>query len=117
MAEKVLFARVGWMRWYRGVQADDAKPVGGGLDTAHDLGHEPLPVLAHRRQVLGYFQPQLQPPDRRTVRPSTIKLQKIEPTHSGNKLEHVLVVFVATYAEEGGKRLLGGYWRCDRLSF
>jgi len=30
MTKRVLFARVGWMRWYRGVQPDDLKPIGGG---------------------------------------------------------------------------------------
>ncbi len=109
MAEKVLFARVGWMRWYRGVQADDAKPVGGGSYTAHDLGHEAFNFLPIDGRYLGYFQPQLQPPDRRKANPSTIKLQKIEPTHSGNKLEHVLVVFVATNPEEGGQVIVGWY--------
>lgn len=26
----VLFARIGWMRWYKGPQTGDEKPVGGG---------------------------------------------------------------------------------------
>ena len=37
---QVLFARVGWMRGYRGAKPGDEKPVGGGKYNKHSLGHE-----------------------------------------------------------------------------
>jgi len=36
----VLFACIGWMRWYKGPQADDEKPIGGGKYNRYSLGHE-----------------------------------------------------------------------------
>ena len=40
MVERVLFARVGWMLWYRGVQPDDPKPIGGGAYNEYEIGGE-----------------------------------------------------------------------------
>ncbi len=59
MTERVLFARVGWMLWYRGVQADDPKPIGGGAYNKDAVGHEVFNFLAAGKRYLGYFQPQL----------------------------------------------------------
>lgn len=109
MTQRVLFARVGWMLWYRGVQADDPKPIGGGAYNKDAVGHEAFNFLAAGKRYLGYFQPQLQPKERRDVYPSTIHLEKIEPGFRGDKLEHVLVILIAKNPDEGGQHIVGWY--------
>jgi hypothetical protein len=59
--------------------------------------------------VFGYFQPQLQPPARRKLHPSTIKLERIEPGFTGGRLKNVLVVFVARHPKLGGQRVVGWF--------
>lgn len=107
--ELVLFARVGWMRWYRGPQAGDEKPVGGGKYNRDSLGHEAYNFLPRKRKMLGYFQPQLQPPERQTSNPSTIALERIEAGYTGKSLRNVLTVFFATDPNRGGQRIVGWF--------
>jgi hypothetical protein len=37
---RVLFARVGWMKYYAGPQTGDEKPIGGGKNNKKNIGHE-----------------------------------------------------------------------------
>jgi hypothetical protein len=64
MTQRLVFGRVGWMRWYRGPQPDDEKPIGGGKYNETDIGSEAYNFLPVGNLLLGYFQPQLQPPER-----------------------------------------------------
>jgi hypothetical protein len=105
----VLFARVGWMKRYKGQQADDEKPVGGGGYNKTELGHELFNFLRIGGKVFGYFQPQLQPPATRKLHPSTVKLERIEQGFAGEKLKNVLVVFVARHPKLGGQRIVGWF--------
>lgn len=109
MSQRVLLARVGWMRWYRGPQPDDEKPIGGGEYNKTDVGNEAFNFLPIGGRVLGYFQPQLQPPERRKKHPSSVHLEKIEPGFKGDKLDRVLVVFVARNPTSGGQFIVGWY--------
>ena len=109
MSNRVLFARVGWMRWYKGQQVDDPKPVGGGKYTKTAFGHEAFNFMPLGTRLLGYFQPQMQPLERRKLHPSSIHLERIEPGFSGDTLDNVLVVFVARHPERGGQYIVGWY--------
>ena len=109
MKQKVLFARVGWMRWYRGVSEDDPRPVGGGAFTKKALGKERFNFLNIGGQAFGYFQPQLQPKERRKDNPSSINLGKIEIGFKGNLLKDVLVIFIARKPKTGGQFIVGWY--------
>jgi hypothetical protein len=62
-----LFARIGWMKWYRGPRADDQKPIGGGSYNKSELGHEAFNFLPLNRDMLGYFQPRLRKGHESTV--------------------------------------------------
>jgi hypothetical protein len=57
MARRVLFARVGWMKWYKGPKPDDEKPIGGGSFTKEHLGYEAFNFLPLGGKYFGYFQP------------------------------------------------------------
>lgn len=104
MAIPVLFARVGWMRWYKGPQPDDEKPIGGGKYNESNLGHEAFNFLPVNGRMLGYFQPRL-----RKGSPSSINLQRIEPGCTSPSLDRVLVIFVARNPNSGGQYIIGWY--------
>lgn len=100
----VLFARIGWMRWYKGPQAGDEKPIGGGKYNKDSLGHEAFNFLPLNGQMLGYFQP----PTRKKYTPH-IALERIQAHFAGDTLENVLTVFVATDPRLGKQRIVGWY--------
>jgi hypothetical protein len=104
MMALVVFARVGWMKWYRGPQPDDEKPIGGGSYTKNELGHEAYNFRPLNGNMLGYFQPKL-----RTDHPSSVALERIEAGFTGQSLEGVLAIFVATDPKRGGQRIVGWF--------
>jgi hypothetical protein len=106
---ELLFARVGWMRWYRGPQAGDEKPVGGGKYNKESLGHEAYNFLPLNGKLLGYFQPKLAPSALQSTVPSTIALERIKAGFTGESLKNVLTVFFATDPERGGQRIVGWF--------
>lgn len=106
---RVLFARIGWMKRYKGQQSDDEKPIGGGYYNKNELGHELFNFLRIGGRLLGYFQPQMQPPARRKLHPSTVNLERIESGFTGETLKGVLVVFVARHPRLGGQRIVGWF--------
>jgi hypothetical protein len=109
MEQRLLFARIGWMRWYKGPRPDDERPIGGGEYTKSNLGNEAYNFLPIGRRVLGYFQPQMQPHERLKAHPSSIHLEKVEPGFKGNTLDKVMVVFVAQNPILGGQYIVGWY--------
>jgi hypothetical protein len=100
----VVFARIGWMKGYRGPRADDQKPIGGGSYNKNELGHEAFNFLPLDGAMLGYFQPKLRP-----EYPSTVALERIKPGFTGAALSRVLTVFVATHPTLGGQRVVGWF--------
>ena len=105
----VLFARTGWMRWYKGPQADDEKPVGGGKYNKDSLGLEAFNFLPIGGEMLGYFQPKLAPQATRIAHASHISLERIQADFSGDALPNVLTIFVATHPVQGGQRIVGWF--------
>jgi len=101
---RVLFARIGWMHWYRGPQPDDPKPIGGGKYNKQSVGHEAFNFLPFNGRMFGYFQPKLT-----KDHPSSIALERIDPKATGDTLNDVLLVFVATDPKHGGQRIIGWY--------
>ncbi len=91
------------MRWYRGPQPDDEKPIGGGSYTRSGLGHEAFNFLPLNGHCLGFFQP------REQNHPPTIALERIEAGFAGEALNGVLAVFVATDPKRGGQRIIGWF--------
>ena len=100
----IVFARIGWMKWYRGPQPDDEKPIGGGSYNIRSLGHEAFNFLPLDDQMFGYFQPTLQ-----SNHPSSIALERIEAGSAAEELKGILAVFVATDPKRGGQRIVGWY--------
>jgi hypothetical protein len=92
------------MKWYRGPQPDDEKPIGGGSYNEKELGGETYNFLPLNGHLLGYFQPR-----RGGNHPATIALERIKAGFDGKSLNGVLVVFVATNPEHGGQCIVGWY--------
>lgn len=105
----VVFARVGWMRWYRGPQPDDEKPIGGGGYTKTSLGHEAFNFLPLSGRMFGYFQPVSQQRKLRRKHSSIVALERIQADFRGDVLENVEVVFVATHPRLGSQRIVGWF--------
>jgi hypothetical protein len=105
----VLFARVGWMRLYKGPQVDDEKPIGGGKYNQTALGNEAFNFLPHDGELLGYFQPKLAPSSIRKAHPSHIALERIQKGFTGSELKNVLTIFVATDPALGAQRIVGWF--------
>jgi hypothetical protein len=97
----VLFARIGWMKYYKGPMIGDERPRGGGKYNKTGTGHEAFNFQEIGGQLFGYFQPQMQA--------SKIKLERIVPGTTGAMLKGVLVIFIATDPERGRQRVVGWY--------
>lgn len=85
---RVLVARIGWMRWYKGPQDGDQKPVGGGSFNDGDTGSE----IFTFKEVNGHLYGYVQTPN------SEINLSRIDPLieAESDRLNGVTVIFVAT---------------------
>jgi len=101
---RVLFARVGWMRFYGGPVPGDERPIGGGRYNKREIGHEVYNFRETDGRCYGYFQP--------TMSSHEIALERIDPDGADKeKLKHVLVIFVARRHPEGGQVIVG--WHKD----
>src|SRR5437660_4072038 len=101
LSGSVLFARIGWMKYYRGPMIGDERPRGGGKYNKTGTGHEAFNFQEIEGRLFGYFQPQM--------RASKIKLERIVPGTTDEMLKGVLVVFIATDPGQGSQRVIGWY--------
>jgi len=99
---KVLFARVGYMKFYKGPQIGDEKPIGGGSYNDSEIGGEAYNFTEINDHVYGYFQPHMQ-------EPYDLNLQRIEKDFDGDLINNVLVIWFATNPIEKGQIIIGWY--------
>ncbi len=93
-----MFARIGWMTFYAG--AVDEKPTGGGSYNRDRVGSEVFNFKPVNGFLYGFA---------RGGSKNAFNLKRIDPTAPDtNKIEHVLVVFVAKQPD-GGQRVVGWY--------
>ncbi|MCC5850225.1 MAG: DUF3883 domain-containing protein [Verrucomicrobia bacterium] len=106
--QRVLFARVGYMKHYAGVTADDPKPVNGGSYNEENVGYEIYNFKKMRGSYFGYVQPKVV--DRDHPLRATINLGRIDPSAADqDEVKNVLVVFVATVTGKG--QVVVGFYR------
>lgn len=99
---KVLFARVGWMLYYRGRIPGDDRPIGGGRYNKSKIGHEVYNFQEAGEHLYGYFQP--------TMSSNAIALERIDPEAAGeDTLNSVLVVFIARRPK--GRQVIVGWYK------
>lgn len=99
MKRRLVFARVGYMKYYAGPQKGDEKPKHGGSYTNDEIGHEVYNFKPAGNHVYGYFQPYLR---HETDKPTTLNLGRIDPSaRDAESIDDVLVVFVSRSDTEG----------------
>ena len=98
---KVLFSRIGWMKFYDGPKPDDPRPIGGGASNRKRLGTERFNFQKCGRYFYGFVQP--------PVRSGKIKLERIVPGTLSDSLEGVLLIFVARKFGMGNQCVVGWY--------
>lgn len=99
---KVLFARVGFMKFYQGPKPGDEKPIGGGSYNTKKIGHEAYNFLNISGTLYGYFQPHMKSP-------YEINLSRIEHGCTDEKIDNVLVIWFATNPIDRGQVVLGWF--------
>jgi hypothetical protein len=98
----VLFAKVGWMKFYNGSRPDDLKPIGGGLNNRTNFGHEGFNFRSHENRLLGFVSA--------PARGGKLDLQRIDPSPvARNRIRSATVIFIATEPRVGGQRIVGWY--------
>lgn len=97
--KRVLFARIGYMRYYQGCQ--EGTPINGGSYNEENIGHE---VFNFKKEHDGFCYGFVEPAKR-----SRIILKRIDPSifENAEKLDDVLVIWVAT--EGKGQYVVGWY--------
>lgn len=95
--EKVLFARIGYMKKYAGPQPGDLKPIGGGEFNKKNLGNEAFNFKNIDGWHYGYFQPTV----KANYAASTVNLRRIDPAAADlDQVDGVTVVFFSTLPGE-----------------
>ena len=97
---RILFANIGWMAHYRGNNQKD-QIVGGG-SYRNDDKHEAFNFLPINGKCYGYVQP---------VRWGGINPNRIDNKCFEDKLDDVLVVWIATHPSSRGTYIVGWYKR------
>ncbi|BBL58832.1 DUF3883 domain-containing protein [Methylomonas koyamae] len=98
----VLFARIGYMKFYQGPQKGDEKPIDGGKYNKDKIGHEAYNFKALNGKLYGYFQPHMKSPYK-------INLSRINPVFSKNSAQDVLVIFFSKNPIGKGQVIVGWY--------
>ena len=104
---RIVFARVGWMRFYNGPTPGDERPIGGGRHNQTKIGHEVYNFRESGGYFYGYFQP--------AMSAHSVALERIDPgARENSTLEDVLVVFVARRPKES-QVIVGWYDHAEVL--
>lgn len=100
MGQRVFFARIGWMTFYRG--AKEERPLGGGSYTKENIGSELFNFTRKNGYLYGFVAA--------GKHGRAINLKRVDPTRAKEEeVKDVTVVFVAKDPEGGGQRIVGWY--------
>jgi hypothetical protein len=105
MSVPMVFLRVGWMDRYHGLSGDSITGGGEHVDE-NNYGLEILNFLPFHGKVFGYVRP---PSPKESWARATIDIDRISGTKSGNEINGVLVVWVATDPLARGGHVVGWY--------
>lgn len=85
--ERILFVRIGWMKYYTGSQPGDERPIGGGKYNLTKIGEEVNNFKVSAGKVYGSFAIPMNAEE--------LSLYRIDPSASGDSLKKVLLIFFA----------------------
>jgi hypothetical protein len=94
---RMLVVRTGWMTHYAGSIPDDEQPRRGGAYNVEKMGHELFNFLNLDGTLHGYAE---------SPKSKGFNLRRIDPSANGDRLERVLVIFIATNPQ-GGQVVVG----------
>jgi Domain of unknown function (DUF3883) len=94
----VLFARIGWMKFYAGPIAGDEKPIGGGGYNETNVGLELFNFKPLAGHLYGYVEAN-----------EGINLGRIQRSCKNSQLDGVLVIFFSKQKERPGQVIVGWY--------
>ncbi len=97
MTQRVVFGRIGWLPRYNGVR--EGRPKGGGSYNKTNLGNEFLNFASIKGRLYGFFR----------AGKKTTNIDRIQPGVTQDKVDGVLVVFVAVDPTRGGQKVVGWY--------
>src|ERR1035437_6533798 len=99
---RILFVRVGWMKFYSGAQPGDERPVGGGSYNKRHKGGEIFNFKNYKSWLYGSFA--------LVMSATYVNLSRIKPGYEGNSLSDVLIVFFSQhYDKKSGQVVIGWY--------
>ena len=105
---RVVFARIGWMKFYEGSKPGDKRPLRGGSYNRRNIGSELCNFKKRGRWLYGYFETIITP--RNKDDGTRLNLGRIDAGAADtNTLTNVLVVFVATSSDVG--QVVVGWYR------
>jgi hypothetical protein len=99
-AQRVIFARVGWMKRYEGPSPNDPGPVRGGAYNEARVGSEAVNFKPLAGKFYGFFQS--------PAKGNAVDLSRVDPAASGDSLSDVRIVWVAT-RDDVGQVVVGWY--------
>jgi hypothetical protein len=98
---KILFARIGYMKYYQGPQKDDEQPIRGGSFNKHKIGHEVFNFMKTDGTIYGYF---------KASQKDYINLKRIDPKAvNQDRVDNVLVIWFAPNPIDKGQVIVGWY--------
>lgn len=98
---RVLFARVGWMNFYRGIVPGDPELIGGGAYNETEIGSEVLNFAAHEGRMYGFVQ---------GIRSHPLTIERIHEAADGkDRIARTLVIFVSRRPHQRGQVVIGWY--------
>ena len=96
----VVFARVGWLEYYDSAKPDPTRPTGGGAFNLRRRGAEVDNFHPIRRRLYGYV--------KTGSRTSGLNLARLG-AKGLDRVDDVLVIFVAVHPDVEGQRIVGWY--------
>ena len=90
---QILYCRIGWMNFYRGLKNDQIAN-GGNNDDKFEVYN----FLPHHDKYFGFVEPM-----------GSIHIERLGAGKNDNYVKDILVVWIATSPEEGGMRIVGWY--------
>jgi Domain of unknown function (DUF3883) len=98
---RVLFARIGWMNFYRGIVPGDPELIGGGAYNETEIGSEVLNFAAYEGRVYGFVQ---------GIRQHPLTIERIDEAADGHdRVTMTLVIFVSRRPHQSGQVIIGWY--------
>lgn len=99
---RILFARIGWMKFYSGSQPGDERPIGGGNYNVVHKGGELYNFKKFGSFLYGSFA--------NAMSAENLNLSRIQPGFKGDKLNDVLIVYFSQHPDKKvGQVVIGWY--------